>query len=167
MDKVIWTNEFTPKEWKVLVDNLRENENYNDLEDEFEMVDIYLNGLLQTERINLNIDVGSPIIVITDLGLWNGEYKAYKFIRSGNIADCLYDGGDSVKWYVDRYKDLRCRSIHHDGRNHYLYRAVKPGVSDYTLRRFCGKILDGTVTREDITRVTRRLGDYIGKVYGW
>ena len=26
---------------------------------------------------------------------------------------------------------------------------------------------DGIATRSDITRVTRRLGDEIGKVYGW
>ena len=29
------------------------------------------------------------------------------------------------------------------------------------------KILDGTATRADITRLTKRLGDDIGKVYGW
>ena len=29
------------------------------------------------------------------------------------------------------------------------------------------KIYCGEVTRDDITRVTRRMGDEIGKVYGW
>ena len=29
------------------------------------------------------------------------------------------------------------------------------------------KLYYGTVTRADITRITRRLGDEIGKVYGW
>ena len=29
------------------------------------------------------------------------------------------------------------------------------------------KIYRGTATRADITRITRRLGDEIGKVYGW
>ena len=29
------------------------------------------------------------------------------------------------------------------------------------------KLYYGTATRADITRITRRLGDEIGKVYGW
>lgn len=57
--------------------------------------------------------------------------------------------------------------IHHDGTNHLLYRVYKDNVTDYQRNRLKEKIFDGTVTREDVTRVTRRLGDEIGKVYGW
>ena len=33
--------------------------------------------------------------------------------------------------------------------------------------RLKGKIYDGVATRADITRLTRRLGDEIARVYGW
>lgn len=148
----------------------------DDLEDEFpdmsederiQMMYERNNSYLDDERCNLNIQMSMPIIVIGDLGLWNGRRNGYKDVPSGNIRDCLYSDTDFTTWYVDRLGDLRCDAVHHDGTNHYLYRAFKPGVSEAQIDRLKEKIYDGTVTRTDITRVTMRLGDEIGKVYGW
>lgn len=93
----------------------------------------------------------------------------YKEIASGNIRDCLYSdrGIDYSTWFVDRLGDLRCDAIHHDGTNHYLYRTYKPGVRESQIDLLKEKLYYGTATRADITRITRRLGDEIGKVYGW
>ena len=44
---------------------------------------------LYDERVNLNIQLSQPIIVIGDLGRWNGRVSGYKMIDSGNIKDCL------------------------------------------------------------------------------
>ena len=63
--------------------------------------------------------------------------------------------------------DLCCEAIHHDGTDHYLYRVFKPDISDTRKENFLNKICRGTVTRADITRITRRLGDKIAEVYGW
>lgn len=122
---------------------------------------------LADERINLNIQMERPILVIGDIERWNGHVSGYKEIPSGNIKDCLYADTDYYTWYVDRKGDLRCDAIHHDGRNHYLYRAYKPGATEAQIERLKGKIYDGVATRTDITRITQRLGDDIGKVYGW
>ena len=124
-------------------------------------------GYLEDERINLDIQLSKPIIVIADLGLWNGRKSGYKMIDSGNIKDCLYSDCDSNEWYVDQKGDLRCTAIHHDGTNHYLYRAFKDGVSDTQKENLQYKIYCGKATRADITRVTKRLGDEIAKVYGF
>lgn len=70
-------------------------------------------------------------------------------------------------WYVDRNGDFRCDDTHHDGTNHYLYRVYKDNVSQAQKDRLKEKIYNGTATRADVVRVTRRLGDEIGKVYGW
>ena len=94
---------------------------------------------LSDERTNLNVQLSQPIIVIGDLGLWHGRRSGYKMIDSGNIKDCLYSDTDYTEWYVDKYGDLRADAAHHGGR----------------------------ATRADITRVTRRLGDEIAKVYGF
>ena len=127
------------------------------------------NGYLDDERANLNIQLDQPILIIADLGLWTGRHMGYKEIASGNIRDCLYSDRDIdySTWYVDRLGDLRCDAIHHDGTNHLLYRTYKPGVTESQIDLLKEKLYNGTATRADITRITRRLGDEIGKVYGW
>lgn len=122
---------------------------------------------LEDERRNLNIQLGQPILVIADLGLWDGRHSGYKEIHSGNIRDCLYSDCEYCTWFVDRFGDLRCDATHHDGINHYLYRTWKDGTTEAQMDRLKNKLYEGTATRADITRVTRRLGDEIGKVYGW
>lgn len=49
---------------------------------------------LTDERANLNIQLSQPIIVIGDIGRWNGRVSGYKVIESGNIKDCLYSETD-------------------------------------------------------------------------
>ncbi len=125
------------------------------------------NDYLDDERVNLNIQLPREIIAIADLGRWNGKFSGYKVIKSGNIKDCLYSDCDMNEWYVDKNGDFRCRAVHHDGTNYYLYRTFKDYATDYQIENFKNKIYNSKVTRADITRITKRLGDEIGKVYGW
>lgn len=125
------------------------------------------NMYLDDERVNLNIQETQPIIVIADLGRWNGRFDGYKMIESGNIKDCLYSDTDYTEWYVDKLGDLRCDATHHDGINHYLYRAFKDNATPEQIENLQNKIYSGKATRADITRVTKRLGDDIAKVYGF
>ncbi len=90
---------------------------------------------LSDQRINLDILLNRPIIVIADLGFWNGRKSGYKVIESGNISDCLYSDCDYNKWYVDKYGDLRCTAVHHDGTNYYLYRSFKDSASERQINR--------------------------------
>lgn len=127
-----------------------------------------LNGYYpEDERINLNIQLSNPILVYADLGLWNRRVMGFQMIDSGNLRDCLYNNCEYIEWFVDRLGDFRCKGIHHDGQNNYLYRAIKENATESRVRRLQGKIYDGTATRADITRVTRRLGDDIAHVYGF
>ena len=105
--------------------------------------------------------------MIGDLGLWYGRRSGYKEIESGNIRDCLYADTDYSTWYVDRLGDLRCDAIHHDGTDHYLYRAYKDGVRESQIDLLKDKLYRGIATRADVTRITRRLGDDIARVYGF
>lgn len=122
---------------------------------------------LDDERRNLDIQFSQPILVIGDLGFWNGRAQGYKMVNSGNIRDCLYSDTDMTEWYVDKNGDLRADAIHHDGTNHYLYRVFKRGVSDAQIENLQNKIYCRRATRTDITRVTQRLGDSIAAVYGF
>lgn len=163
--KVIWSNyNLDYEDWKDFFDD-----EYPDL-DEDKRIDLMYelnNEHLDDERMNLDIPVSEEIIVLGDLGLWDGRKSGYKEIHGHSIKDCLYTDTDYATWYLDDRGDLCCEAIHHDGTNHYLYRVFKPDVSDTRKENFLEKVLCGTVTRADITRTTQRLGDKIADVYGW
>lgn len=144
-------------------------EEYPDVTDEYEqyrLVEEMNDEYLEDERANLNVSVGTPILVIADLGLWNGRHRGYKEIESGNIADCLYSDCDYCNWYCDNH-DLRASMIHHDGTNNCLYRAWKPGLSYEQRDRFLEKLMNGTATSRDFTRYTRSLLPFVREVYGF
>lgn len=169
---VIWSNtDLDIDDWReAYKEFLEANELENDPNDEnaiYEWMYETNNEYLNDERANLNIQMPQSILVIADLGLWNGRAMAYKEIPSGNIKDCLYSNTDYTEWYVDNRGDLCAEAIHHDGTNHYLYRVYKDSVTETQRENLKEKIYSGRATRADITRITKRLGDEIGNVYGW
>ena len=164
-DHLIWSN------YHLDLDDWRDDllEEYPDASETelYQLMQERNDSYLDDERVNLNIQQSRPILVIADLGRWNGRFSGYKEIASGNIRDCLYSDTDYSTWYVDRLGDLRCDAVHHDGTNHYLYRVYKPGIRESQIDLLKEKLYEGKATRADITRITRRLGDEIAKVYGF
>ena len=164
---VIWSNgDLKLEDWE---DCLKDWEpEITDESEQWELVHRWNDEYLDDERANLNIPVPGGILVIGDLGLWYGRRMGYKERTLYNIRDCLSDAcGDIVTWYVDEKGDLLCEDCHHDGTNYYTYRAWKKGVGEKAQTTLKNKLYFGTATRQDITRVTRRLGDDIAHVYGW
>lgn len=163
--RIVWSNYHLDfKDWKPDL----ENDYPEKSKDELIELMYEINGeYLDDERINLDIQLSREIIVIADLGRWNGRFSGYKVIDSGNIKDCLYSECDMNEWYVDEKGDFRCDAYHHDGTNHYLYRTFKDNATDEQIESLEEKIYKGTVTQADIARVTGCLGEEIGKVYGW
>ena len=162
---IIWSNlNLDLKDWREFL----EEEYPGKTEDEYYYLMHEINdGYLDDERMNLNAQLSMPILVCADLGLWNGRKSGYRMIDSGNIRDCLDSEFEDVEWYVDGQGDLRSTAVHHDGRNHYLYRAVRERVPDWKVERLQNKLHEGTASYADIAKVTRRLGDEIATVYGF
>lgn len=162
---IIWSNVHLDfSDW---VDDLRAEYPQESEDGLYELMHEINGDYLDDERMNLDIQLNQPILVIADLGLWDGRRDGYKEIMSGNIKDCLYSDTDMTEWYVDKYGDLRADAIHHDGTNHYLYRVYKDNVSETQKDNLKDKIYNGIATRADIIRSTKRLGNEIAKVYGW
>lgn len=172
----IWNSQIQIEDWR---DFLKEEFPDKDPEtllsdgEAFDLAYVTNQEYLEDERRNLDIDMGNPIIVIGDLGLWDGRKPAVDILLDGNIKDCLRSrvrAYSDCHWYLDRYGDLRCDEAHHDGVNHYLYRMVKPtqtGKLDCRIENLVDKIMTKVLTREDLLAYTKRLGDPIAEVYGW
>lgn len=124
---------------------------------------------LDDEKANLNVDVGSDIVIFAVLGLWDGYHNVSKDLHRGNITACFGNthSCDYVTWYVDGNGDIRCKGTHHDGTNNYLYRAWKDGISDEQKDNFRRKWAEQKATRKDLSRYTRKIGTYVADVYGW
>lgn len=92
---IIWSNmSLDPDDWR---DGYKEfleiNELNDDPNDENELYKWMVEtneDYLADEQMNLDVQLSQPIIVIGDIGRWNGRVMGYKTIDSGNIKDCLY-----------------------------------------------------------------------------
>ena len=89
---LIWSNyALDYEDWRVDLEA-----DYPELSEDDRMALMYeINSdYLDDERVNLNIQLDQPILIIGDLGLWTGRHIGYKEIESGNIRDCLYSDRD-------------------------------------------------------------------------
>lgn len=122
------------------------------------------NEYLDDERRNLDIETGGYIVTYCSLDLWMGNRIAYRKFGT-NIKDifdfCSCDDGE---WYADRY-NVRATLLHHDGRNHLVFRYVK---TEGELERVCDAIYDGKIKPEkNFFRMTESIRPFIAKTYGW
>lgn len=82
-DYRIWSNaDLDYEEWKDWME-----EEYPTLSEDERVAMMYEENVhyLEDERLNLDIQLSQPILVVADLGLWNGRRTGYKEIPSGNI----------------------------------------------------------------------------------
>ena len=131
----------------------------------YEMNDEYLND----ERANLNITLGNDILILADIGLWDGRRFGYRELHSNNISDCLQFERDCdyAEWYVDSYGNFKSRQSHHDGTHYLIYRAWKKDVTDEQKEMVLDALYYGKANDRMIRRYTESLGKYIAKIYGW
>lgn len=162
--RTIWDELVDTDEW---IDEIRED--YPDCDDD-ELKEIareLLYEYLNDERVNLDKEVEGEIVIIADLGLWNGRRVGYGTTNSTNIKDILnpkVNGQSYCHWYSDGY-NICCTESHHDGTNYYKYRVVRPGRDINKLRE---KILCGEeITTSMINYYTRSLLPEVAAVYGW
>lgn len=160
MKHVIWSND--ADSIKALTEDVR-SDNPGLTEDEAWRFATDLSGdYLSDVLVDLKVEVGD-ILVIADLGLWNGRTKAHKTIRKylSNTYDVAC--GDYIAWYVED-GEMKIDDTHHDGTNHYLFRAWKDGVDRDEL---IDLISAGHEDVDTLNKYTRPLGEDVRKVYGW
>lgn len=167
---VVWSNwnlDIDDEEWKDYWEEL-ESEYDEELSDDEKWKMLYdtVYEFLEDARMNLNIKLSDEIIVLGDIGRWDGRARGYKLISSGNIKDCLFDECDYCTWYCDRY-NFRFVGAHHDGINRYLYRQLRPELTYEQRDNFLWELRRGHVSDRTIRRYTKSIRPEIAKVYGW
>lgn len=172
MDKVhtIWNSTPDFEDWRADLHSEYPDLSETELRDlMYEINDDYLGD----EQMNLrSINVPNGICCMGDLGLWMGRRCGYPKHELNQVTDCLRSFCDSMcdtHIYVDEKGELRTREAHHDGTNFYWFRAYKPNVSEAQKERLHDLLYSGQAEKAEayMRRITYRLGDLIGDVYGW
>lgn len=166
---IIWSNmNLDIEDWR---EDYKESCENNDMEydpdDEYAIYEWMMETnkeYFYDERMNLDKVVEGRILVIADLGLWNGRKSAYKIVDSGNIKDILGFTYDCAEFYGDGY-NIRGTEVHHDGTNYYLYRVIR---EDRNIQNLLDDIYDGKeYTMKKLNYYTKSLYKDVAKVYGW
>ena len=168
--RVIWSNmDLKIEDWK---DGYEEYLEINEIEDAdpndedaiYEWMNETNDMYFEDEYTNLNKKIDGRILVIADLGLWDGRKQGCKIIEGKNIADILYTDCDYAEWYSDGY-NIRCTAHHHDGTNHYLYRVIR---ENRNINNLLDAIRNGEeVTSKKLNYYTKSLHKDVAEIYGW
>jgi hypothetical protein len=118
---------------------------------------------LDDERANLNKQLDGDILIIGDLGLWNGRKNGYKIARAN--LNAIFDISDDLTEFYGDGREIRATGCHHDGRNYYLFRAARPGRDlDKLLNAlYCGEY----ISPQKLNYYTRSIYSDVARVYGW
>lgn len=118
-------------------------------------------------KLNVELDGGCGcVIVIADLGLWDGRHMGYRMMggRTVNTAFGAFQGDFYKLVYDSDTDDVKGVDHHHDGTNYYTFREVRKGKDISELQDL---IYSEKATQEDIDKYTKPIGKYVRKVYGW
>lgn len=162
MKHIIWTSDIDYKNWKdELEEQYPDSEGYSE-DDRINFMYEVNNDYFDDEKANLNKELGNNIIIVADLGLWDGRRAAHKFV--GTNLNSVFSGmcGDYVTWYVED-GEIKCEDSHHDGTNHYVYRLLKPNISQFEFEEFAYE----NTMKEAVDKYTEPLGRYVAEIYGW
>ena len=123
-----------------------------------------------TENI-FNIETQGDIICIADIGRWYGR-AGYSY-EGDNIKNIFHThiihGMSEIEFYVElegNTLELKADEHHRDGTNHYVYRELKPNISDSEKEEFESLIYNDECEYSDIEKYTRPLGQEVQKAYG-
>ena len=167
--RIIWSNmNLDIDDWR---DGYDEYLEYNGFDKYHDNDDDLYNWMVETnaeylmgEQLNLDKETNGRIIVIADLGLWNGRKQGYKILPYKNIKYILDYRHDYAEFYGDGY-NIRGTEVHHDGTNHYLYRVIR---EDRNIDKLLELIYKGEeISRDKLNYYTRSLYKDVAKVYGW
>lgn len=117
----------------------------------------------EDEMLNLDRQLNGRVLAIAKLGLWNGRRQGYKIL--GNNLNSIFGVSSDYNEYYSDGKNILSTQVHHDGRNHVIYRELR---EDRNIERFLQEIYSGAeLLPQKISAYTRSLHPYVANIYGW
>lgn len=120
----------------------------------------------ECEKDNLSQETVGEIVIIGDLGLWNGRVAGVKETGKYNLNVILDAHGDidDFEVYVED-GEVKGAGYHHDGTNYYTFREV---INEEKWAELRDKIIAGEKwTEKELNASTKSLAERVNKVYGW
>lgn len=155
---VIWTSEVNTEDYAEYFEEMGYTKENGYSDDEiYQIACDMVNEDYHDTLANFNMELNNNIVIVADLGLWDGRQNAYKVVGS-NLKDTLQshvNGMSDMEFYTDGY-NYCADEYHHDGTNHYIFRVLKKGVD-----------VDKLGNYKDIMRYTKSLKKTVNNVYGW
>lgn len=166
MKKIIWSNvNLNVEDWR---DGYIEFCEYNNITPggDDDLIDWMITtnfNYLDDEIANLNKRLDDYIIVIADLGLWNGRKTAYKISRAN--LNAIFNAADDYTEFYGDGREIRATGYHHDGTNYYLFRQLRPGRDP---EKLLDDIYNGReISPQKLNYYTRSIYKDVATVYGW
>lgn len=141
-----------------------EYENFEDIPESVKCDFMELNDRdnFDAEITNLSsIEIPSlrKVLVLADLGLWNGRRSAYKIATCDTYADVLRLASYEPNYYVED-NEFKCDDSHHDGTNHLIFRLIHSELAE----KVEYEVPDNN---EFLLKHTTPMAEPIRKLYGW
>ena len=158
----IWNNvDLNIEDWKDFLEECHPD--VTDEEEQMDLIQEMNSQYLWDERSNLDKKIDGKILVLGDIGRWNGRVNGYR-VLDNNISSILETDCDYCKWYSDGY-NIKFKGHHHDGTNYYEYRVIR---ENRNIENLLDDIYDGKeISRSKLNYYTRSLHPYIAEIYGW
>lgn len=168
---IIWSNiDLDIEDWR---DGYKEFLEINDIDKNPNDEDAIYNWMhemndeyLYDEQMNLDKTVDGRILIIADLGLWDGRRDGYKILGNNikEIFNINSRGFDYAEFYGDGY-NIKGKEIHHDGTDYYLYRVIR---EDRNIDNLLDAIYNGEeISKSKLNYYTKSLYKDVAKIYGW
>lgn len=141
-------------------------EEYPDLNEEQITHAIYddANMRYTDEGDNLYKQLDGQILVIANIGRWNGRHQGYK-ILDNNLNEILNTfNNDDIHIYSDG-KNILSEGMDHDGQSYHTFREIR---NDKNIDNLLNDIYIGRkITPHILNYYTRSLAPYVNAIYGW
>ena len=167
--RTIWSNmNLNIEDWRDGYEEFCESNNIeydpNDEDAIYEWMTETNDEYFMDEQLNLDKEIDKKILVIADLGLWNGRSTVCKVLPYKNLKYILDYRYEYAEFYGDGH-NIRGTEVHHDGTNYYLYRVIR---NDANIENFIEAVHHGEeITNKKLNYYTKSLYKYVAEVYGW
>lgn len=170
-ERILYNDLLTEEEENDIIEGYAEcnDVNIEDIDEElkYAIISDYLEMDREDLDINCNVYLANPILVIADVGTWDGRKTGYKIINSGLLSDIFHmnDECDYHKYYSDGY-NIHCKAIHYDGTNYYEFREIK---NMDNIDTFLDNLLNDKYTndRRMLNYYTKSILPEFKKIYGF